>query len=139
MGSFDPVRELTLPDSMVQFVRFVIVGTSGYALNLGVFALAHLAIDYRLAACVSWVFAVTNNFLWNRAWTFRDCREVDAHAQAVRFFVVSLVGLGFSLLILNALVDGAGMPPVLAQAISIICALPLSFAGNKLWSFREAA
>jgi len=133
------VRELALPDSMVQFVRFVIVGTSGYALNLGVFALAHVAMDYRLAACVAWVFAVTNNFVWNRAWTFRDSREDDARAQAIRFIVVSLLGLGFSLIVLNALVDGAGVEPVLAQAISIICVMPLSFAGNKLWSFREPA
>jgi putative flippase GtrA len=139
MGSFDAVRELALPDSMVQFVRFVIVGTSGYALNLGIFSLAHLAMDYRLAACVAWVGAVTNNFLWNRAWTFRDSREAEAHAQATRFFVVSLLGLGFSLLVLNALVSGAGVEPVLAQAISIVCALPLSFAGNKLWAFREPA
>jgi putative flippase GtrA len=122
---------------MIQFARFVIVGTSGYALNLGVFALAHLAMDYRLAACVAWVFAVTNNFIWNRAWTFRDSRDDDARSQAIRFFTVSLLGLGFSLLVLNALVDGAGVEPVLAQALSIIAALPLSFAGNKLWSFRE--
>jgi putative flippase GtrA len=124
---------------MIQFARFVIVGTSGYALNLGVFALANLAMDYRLAACVAWVFAVTNNFIWNRAWTFRDSREADAGAQARRFFTVSLLGLGFSLLVLNALVDGAGVQPVFAQALSIIAALPLSFAGNKLWSFREPA
>jgi len=33
-------------------------------------------------------------------------------------------------------VDGAGMPMVVAQAIAIAAATPLSFIGQKLWSFR---
>jgi putative flippase GtrA len=31
---------------------------------------------------------------------------------------------------------GAGMPKVVSQAIAIAAATPLSFIGQKLWSFR---
>jgi dolichol-phosphate mannosyltransferase len=55
--------------------------------------------------------------------------------QGLRFFAVSLVTFGFSYVILVSLVDSAGMAKVIAQAISIACATPLSFIGQKLWSF----
>jgi len=37
---------------------------------------------------------------------------------------------------LIALVDGAGLTKVLAQAIAIAAGTPLNFVGQKLWSFR---
>jgi putative flippase GtrA len=49
---------------------------------------------------------------------------------------VSLVAFGFSYVILVSLVDGAGTAKIVAQAISIAAATPLSFIGQKLWSFR---
>ena len=57
--------------------------------------------------------------------------------QGAKFFTVSLIAFGFSYAVLISLVDGAGFPKVLAQAISIAAATPLSFVGQKLWSFRE--
>jgi putative flippase GtrA len=46
------------------------------------------------------------------------------------------VAFGFSYVVLVSLVDGAGFPKVVAQAISIVAATPLSFVGQKLWSFK---
>jgi dolichol-phosphate mannosyltransferase len=124
---------------MLQFARFAVVGASGYALNLGVFALAHRVMDYRLSAGVAFLVAVGNNFLWNRAWTFRDARGGHAGFQAVRFLAISLAAFAFGLLVLDVLVRDAKLDPLLAQAIAIVMATPLSFVGNKLWSFREPA
>ena len=79
--------------------------------------------------------SVLNNFWWNRHWTF-SAKEAHPVHQGVRFFAVSLVAFGFSYVILVSLVDGAGVAKVVAQAISIAAATPLSFIGQKLWSFR---
>jgi putative flippase GtrA len=120
-----------------QLVRFGLVGASGYVVNLAVFTFALHALDvgYRRAAALAFVVAVTNNFLWNRHWTF-DARAGHAGFQAARFFVVSFVAFLFSLGVLEVLVSVAGLPKVLSQAIAIASATPLSFVGNKLWSFR---
>jgi putative flippase GtrA len=125
------------PHNWFQLGRFVAVGASGYVVNLVVFALCvHvLAIDYKIAAVVSFVVSVLNNFWWNRHWTF-GAREAHPVHQGARFFAVSLVAFGFSYVILVSLVDGAGVAKVVAQAISIAAATPLSFIGQKLWSFR---
>ncbi|MGH2913963.1 MAG: GtrA family protein [Solirubrobacteraceae bacterium] len=126
------------PGNWLQLVRFGAVGATGYVVNLVVFALCvhPLAIDYKLAAVISFVVSVLNNFWWNRHWTFSTQREDHPVLQGVRFFAISLVAFAFSYAILISLVDGAGASKVLAQAISIVCATPLSFVGQKLWSFR---
>jgi dolichol-phosphate mannosyltransferase len=125
------------PQNWFQLGRFAAVGASGYIVNLAVFAgCVHIVgINYKLAAVIAFVVSVMNNFWWNRHWTF-GAKEDHPVEQGARFFAVSLVAFGFSYVVLVSLVDGAGFPKVVAQALSIIAATPLSFVGQKLWSFR---
>jgi len=125
-------------DAWLQLLRFGVVGVSGYVVNLAVFALALNSggMSYLLAATVAFLAAVSNNFLWNRRWTFkRDEHHRPVHHQAARFLTVSVVAFLVGLGLLAALVEGAGMPEVPAQAVAIVAVTPLSFLANKLWSF----
>jgi len=121
----------------LQLIRFATVGASGYVVNLGVFAgCVHLlSIDYRISAVIAFVVSVVNNFWLNRHWTFA-ARHQHPILQAVRFFAVSLVAFAFTYVVLIVLVDSAGVSKVLAQAMAIVAGTPLSFVGQKLWSFR---
>lgn len=125
------------PANWLQLIRFGIVGGSGFVLNLVVYAACvHLlSIDYHVAAVVAWLLAVMNNFALNRHWTF-DAKAGKPSFQALRFFVVSLVAFGFSLLLLMLFVGAGGMAKVPAQALAVIASTPFNFLGNKLWSFR---
>jgi dolichol-phosphate mannosyltransferase len=127
---------LRRPHNWVQLLKFCAVGVSGYAVNLCVFAVCVelLGIHHLLAATVAFVVAVTNNFWWNRHWTFQ-ARSGHAGFQAARFFTVSIVAFLFAASVLELLVSVAGMAEVPAQAISIVAATPLNFIGNKMWSF----
>ncbi len=78
---------------------------------------------------------MTNNYLWNRLWTFRHQRGHFAY-QGMRFLVVAIVALSANLVILRLLV-ALGVGKILAQAIAIVLVTPLNFVGNKLWSFRR--
>lgn len=125
------------PHNWFQLIRFAAVGASGYVVNLAVFAVCvHLVgIDYRISSAIAFVVSVLNNFWWNRHWTF-SAKQGRAMHQGLRFFAVSLIAYGFSYAVLVALVGGAGVMKVLAQAIAIAAATPLNFIGQKLWSFR---
>jgi dolichol-phosphate mannosyltransferase len=125
------------PHNWMQLVRFGVVGASGYVVNLGVFALAvHVAaIDYRIAAVLAFLVSIANNFWLNRHWTFA-ARGGHAGFQAARFLTVSVAAFLLSYVVLLVLVEGAGLPEVPAQAVAIVTATPLSFLGQKLWSFR---
>ena len=119
----------------MQLLRFGLVGGSGYLINLAVFAVLveGLGIHHAPGAVGAFCVAVSNNFYWNRHWTFRAS---DGHAgfQAARFFAVSIVALGVNLVVLEALVD-SGLPDLSAQALAVAVAMPFNFVGNKLWTF----
>ena len=119
-----------------QLAKFCVVGVTGYAVNLVVFAslVQGFSFHYIPAAMASFLVAVTNNYLWNRQWTFRGQRG-HVGAQGARFLVVSLLALGANLLCLHILI-GFGLGKFVAQAIAIVVVTPVNFIGNKLWSFR---
>jgi putative flippase GtrA len=123
------------PENWVQLFQFGLVGASGYVVNLIVFAIAVGPGDlhYIPAAVVAFCVAVTNNFWWNRHWTF-DARHGHAGFQAMRFFTVSVAALVVNLIALEILVT-SGMPDLPAQALAIAIAMPFNFIGNKLWTF----
>jgi dolichol-phosphate mannosyltransferase len=119
-----------------QLVKFCVVGGTGFLVNLTVFAIAAegLGLHHLASAGVAYVVAVTNNFLWNRHWTFQ-ARHGHAGFQAARFFAVSTTAALLAAAILEVLVTAVGVAELPAQAISIVMATPLNFVGNKMWSF----
>src|ERR671922_780530 len=127
---------LRRPHNWVQLVKFCLVGGSGYVVNLSTFAICVelLGIHHLVAATAAFVVAVTNNFWWNRHWTFRAHRG-RATFQAARFFAVSVAAFLFAAGVLELLVSVVGVPALPAQALSIVAATPLNFIGNKMWSF----
>ena len=129
-------RALSRSHNWLQLARFCAVGASGYVVNLVVYTLLlrGAGLHYLLAATGSFLVAVTNNYTWNRAWTFRGQRGHIAY-QGLRFLVVSTIALGANLVILYLLVQQLDVGKVLAQAIAIVLVTPLNFVGNKLWSF----
>jgi putative flippase GtrA len=124
------------PANWLQLFKFGVVGASGYAVNLTVFGILTHALDvhHLAAAVVAFCAAVTNNFIWNRHWTFRATAGHRGF-QAARFFTVSVIALGVNLIVLELLVSAVGLAELPSQAIAVAIAMPLNFIGNKLWTF----
>jgi putative flippase GtrA len=123
------------PASWWQLVKFGVVGGVGYAINIAVFALLTGAgLHHAPAAVGAFCVAVSNNFLWNRYWTF-DPGEDHPAFQAARFFAVSAGALAINLVVLEGLIALASLDDVGAQAIAVAVAMPFNFLGNKLWTF----
>ena len=118
-------------------MKFCVVGATGYVVNLAVYTALVRGVDlhYAPAAVCSFLVAVTNNYTWNRVWTFRRQRG-HVVFQGLRFFVVSTLALAANLVVLYLLVQ-AGLGEVPAQAVAIVFVTPINFVGNKLWSFRH--
>ena len=137
-GALTDAANLALrrPGNWIQLAKFCLVGASGYVVNLAVYTtLLHFDVYYLLAAVGSFLVAVTNNYVWNRLWTFRHQRG-HLVFQGFRFFVVSVVALAANLAFLSVLV-AFGVPKLPAQAVAIGLVTPWNFVANKLWSFRR--
>jgi len=117
-----------------------VVGASGYVINLAVFELVLHAgrAPAALAAAAAFAVAVTSNFVLNRHWTFSTRRGHPPRTQAARFLAVSLIGLGVNELLLAVLTDPLASKTA-AQALAVALTTPLTFALNRLWTFRRAA
>jgi putative flippase GtrA len=126
------------PASWMQLLKFGLVGGMGYLINLVVFALLArgLGVHYAAAAVAAFCVAITNNFLWNRHWTF-EAGHGHPGFQAARFFTISIAALLINLAVLGALISGASVPDITAQAVAVAVAMPFNFIGNKLWTFAD--
>ena len=122
-----------------QLLRFCLVGASGYAVNLAVYALlveeGRRPLHPRRGEARS-SSRSTQQLHLNRHWTFRAPARATSRIRGCASSSSRLVTLGANIAILRLLVS-PGSDKITAQAIAIVVVTPLNFVGNKLWSFRR--
>lgn len=127
-----------------RFVRFLTVGALGTFLDFSLLALLKSAGLATLPAnSLSFLAGLTNNFVLNRRWTFRDSIDLDWKKQLAAFFMISLAGLILNNLILLALEQGLeylfGQPgwgylPAKAAATGVV--VFWNYFANRFWTFK---
>ncbi len=128
---------LRRPANWIQLLKFCVVGATGYAVNLGVYAalVDGAGLHYLGAAVCSFVVAVTNNYTWNRLWTFREsaatspCRGRSSSSSRSPRSAANLAAARPARRRRDAQDPGAGHRRSCSSRRS-------RFLGNKLWSFR---
>lgn len=146
-----------------QFVKFCIVGASSTLIDFTIYlfliervhlqdTVGSLTLARPLAQAISFLFAVTNGFIWNSRWTFRKVAPAPRghHRRYGKFVLTNVVGLGLNLLILNVVAHLA--PPALtallashlhdpAGFIGKVCATAVvvfwNFMASKYWTFSR--
>ena len=126
-------------EELTRVVKFICVGCAGYAFALALFALFHgpLGVDYRVSAALGNAISFAANFFVNRRWTFA------AHAgplgpQAIRFATVSLLATATNVIAVHVLVESGGLAEFGAEALAVVIATPVSYLGNRWWTFQGA-
>ncbi len=122
-------------------VKFLTVGLSGVAVNLGAFSvLLHLGINKYLASPIAIEISILSNFLFNNVWTFRKRQtKRGVVMKGLYFNIVSILSLAisyttFALLSLWAPQGSA----YLFQIAGIIPAAAVNYFFNSYWTFHEA-
>jgi putative flippase GtrA len=127
-----------------RFLKFLIVGTVGFAVDFGTLNLLKLVFGVQLlvANTISFSLAVLSNFTWNRLWTYPDSRSKPIKSQLVQFFVVNVAGWGINTVVLwalapvfDAMVGELGYN--IAKAIATILVLFWNFFVNRYWTYND--
>ena len=131
---------------LAKYLKFAVIGGIGALINLAVLWLSVevFFVYYLWGATIAFVVADTNNFIWNRLWTFRS--KGSLLPQYSQFLLVSIDGLMLNLIILKTLKeevlpaigigeDKASLYLLLAQAMAILLVSLFNFAANSLWTF----
>ena len=130
-----------------RFVRFGVVGVSGVAINMAAIWICqeHLyrgvtdeSLRLALAMATGIVLGMTNNFHWNRKWTWKDrtrAQEMPLLQQYGHYAAANWVGILLQFTLTFTL--KTHMPVLLANAVSIGFACVVNFALNDLWTYRH--
>lgn len=123
-----------------QFIRFALVGGSGVFVNLAVYSASIylLHFHYLLAATLSFMVAMTNNFILNLRWTFKTHNQgIRAiRDQYLRYAMVTLISYAINMAALWVLVDLWHWHKITAQLAAIFITTLSNFLGSKLWAFK---
>jgi putative flippase GtrA len=124
-----------------QFVKFGIVGASGFLVNLVIFTALQRVVQNPTAAgpyyaiySVAFLSGGVSNYFLNRVWTFRSTGH--AGREAMQFLSVSVLALLVGLLVSSLVAPslGHGHRTWLAATLSGIV---VNFFVNKYWTFRS--
>src|SRR3989344_7481420 len=122
-----------------QAVKFAIVGVANTLINLAVLYILteFLHIHYIVSAVFAFIVAVTNSFILNKIWTFKENIKHKAASRYIKFIIVSIIALVVNLVFLWVMVEYFEMWYMFAQVLAVILNFIINFFGNKLWTFRE--
>jgi len=126
-----------------QFVKFGIVGASGFIVNLIAFTLLQRvvpnhdqALQYNVIYSIAFLAGGVSNYYLNRIWTFRSTGH--AVREGAQFMSVSLIALAVGLLV------SAVVGPYLGHGhrtwfIATLAGIFVNFFLNKFWTFKHAS
>ena len=125
---------------MVHFIRFNVVGISGFVLQTAaLFVLTHnsYAIEYLTATAVAVELAVLNNFIWHQRWTWRDRPSTSRRetvGRLVKFNITNgIVSIAGNVIFMSLLVGRLHLPVAGANVISVCaCSICNFFLADKI-------
>lgn len=140
-----PLKEDTL-NSLVQFVKFGLVGVTNtalsYVINILVLKLLqpyHLPWDYVAGNVVAFVLSVLWSFYWNNKYVFRkgegQTRSLG-RALLKTYVAYGLTGIVLANILSWVWINVFGISKYVAPLINLVISIPLNFIINKFWAFR---
>jgi len=138
------------PSDRRRLARFLVVGVSGVAVNLGVFTLARASLRgivtgpprFVLANIAGFAVSVLTNFALNDSWTWGDRRAGGRAGLLSRlgkyYLVCSLAGM-VQLAVAWTCHVGGGLEEHLSVLVGIAFATGINFVANHFWTFRVGA
>lgn len=130
-----------------RFFQFGLVGITGVAINQVVIWLCqeHLyvgvsdqSLRLNLAMFTGIIIGMTNNFYWNRRWTWKDrqrARDLPIVHQYLQYAAANWAGILVQVALTNLLVTW--IPYLLSNLIGIAIASLINFVLNDLWTYRH--
>ena len=127
--------------SLLQFIKFGIVGVSNTLISLAVYWLCFysLHLHYQLSNLIAFVISVTNAYYWNSRYVFQKGKRRTLHEHA-KAYTKAFLSYGSTYLLSVALlyvwVEKLGVSEGIAPLINLLVTIPLNFVLNKKWAFK---
>ena len=128
-------KPLTRKNSLIQFIKFGLVGVSNTIVGFSVYYLLYYCgVHYLISNILSWLISVFNAFYWNNKYVFQAGN--NWWQTLFRTYISYGASLLVSTLLMYVLVDFIHVSPVIAPIICLLITIPLNFVLNKFWAFK---
>jgi len=125
-------RQGVLPQSVIEFFRFAVVGVINTMVDFGLFMLLYTQMGIKpiMANILAFLLAVTNSYLLNTKWTFDSSKHSISISGFGRFALLSSGGLAISVTTI-VLLDGY-VSVEIAKLMATGLTLIWNFTASKL-------
>jgi len=122
----------------LKFLKFGVVGASGMIVDFSLtyFFKEIVKIQKYVANAIGFTAAATTNYILNRIWTFHDS-DPEVTVQFIKFFLVSLAGLGINTFIIYILVSKYKKNFYISKLFAIAVVVIWNFIINFLFTFKR--
>lgn len=119
------------------FIKYAIVGTVGTCIDVAVVytSFHYLFLSLFWSTFLGFLIAASHNFLFNKIWTFGD-KSKKYKRQYIKFFLVSFIGLLWTLSCMYIFVEILAWHLILSKLITSGLILFWNFIANKFWTFN---
>lgn len=125
--------------SVIQFLKFGLVGISNTLISLGIYYL-FLWYDpdlYLIGNCVGFVVSTMNAYLLNSRFVFQKNSDDENKSRLIiRTYGAYMLGLLTQTALLFIFVDKLHIPETIAPILTLFVTVPLNFLMNKFWVYR---
>jgi putative flippase GtrA len=143
------------PVERTRFLKFLVVGFIGAIIDFGVMNLltSQFGLSLVFAGTISFICAVSSNFIWNRYWTYPDSRSRPLMKQLAMFFAVNIAGVAIRIPILHFMepvfesvlrrlpitspIAIDTMAKNLTLALAVVVVLLWNFFINRYWTYND--
>lgn len=126
--------------SLVQFVKFGIVGVSNTLISYVVYTVFVVAgAEYLIGNVFGFIISVLNSFYWNNKYVFKTEdgeNRTWIYALLKTFIAYAGTGLVLSSVLLVLWIDILHIHKLIAPIINLCVTIPLNFIINKFWAFK---
>lgn len=121
--------------------RFGVVGVANMGLDYVVYLALTRSSDffetyYPFAACIAFLIAGLNSYIWNKHWTFKDNIKFN-RTQLLKFYSTAAIGLALNIGILAMMVEIGELDDRLAKILSSVLVGGWNYVMQKIWVFRN--
>lgn len=136
-------------DTLIQFIKFGIVGVSNTVIGYIIYALslwilryygAFPSTDIFVAQFIMFVLSVLWSFYWNNKMVFtnKEGEKRNLFSALMKTYAAyGFTGLFLSEVLLMLWVNKLGINEYIAPIINLLVTVPLNFLMQKYWAFKE--
>ena len=133
--------------SLVQFVKFGIVGVSNTLLSYGINVAMLLILsplgwsfDYVIANLTAFFLSVLWSFYWNNKYVFTvkgGQKRNTVKALVKTYISYSFTGIFLTNIMAYVWINILGISKFIAPLITLVFSVPINFLINKFWAFKQ--